>query len=549
MTVRGDTLTTESVWDDTDIVHVLRDEIIVNQHHTFSGLRLQSSPTESLVVKLESTPTTTAGFTADGVPLDISDRIGGTIQVLGQPQFPVVLTSLNDCDVGAGMNPDGTPHFFTNGMCTPAASVSADVIDIVLALDDTASFSGSGATLISVFPQIVAELQAALPGADFAFSVVRFEEYAGTGGGFGNVTDLRPFILNQPVIATTTTDFQLAIDSALARVSPAGGSGADETYIEALFQIATGLGFDGNNDGDVIDSGPAGLVTTQIMPTAGGDVPDIASFMPDPTGDPNGPVLPADGTIGGVGFRANSTQRIVLLGTDGALNVQDDGLTTYTGVNGVTVPVSEFIDSGAVGGSFGTPNGLGATIQNTVDQLIANNIKVIGLGGTSGGGFFGADVEPPLTALATLTGATDSIGNPLYFDVAPDNGPLIADAIVNAVTGVVPGLAAHRVIGAACSSISTPTTETCAPFWSVNQPTTAASASMTVLPTLSVWVNWPKISRVATTAARSVLKSMDSSAPMIQRMSTSTTSKRMPAPRCGSILTALAVPPWTPRWN
>ena len=255
----------------------------------------------------------------------------------------------------------------------------------MLALDDTASFENSGATLISVFPQIVADLQAALPGADFAFSIVRFEEYAGTGGGFGNTTDLRPFILNQPVIATSTTDFQLAIDSALARVSPAGGSVADETYIEALLQIATGIGFDGNGDGDFIDSGVAGLVTTQISPTAGGDVPDIGTFQPDPTGDPNGPVLPPDGTIGGVGFRANSTQRIVLLGTDGDLNVEDDGMTTYTGAGGVTVPVADFMIGGTQG-SFGTPGGRGATIQNTVDQLIANNIKVIGLGGVSGFG-------------------------------------------------------------------------------------------------------------------------------------------------------------------
>ena len=163
------------------------------------------------------------------------------------------------------------------------------------------------------------------------------------------LTDLRPFILNQPVIATTTTDFQLAIDSALARVSPAGGSVADETYIEALLQIATGIGFDGNGDGDFIDSGVAGLVATQISPAAGGDVPDIGTFQPDPTGDPNGPVLPPDGTIGGVGFRANSTQRIVLLGTDGDLNVEDDGMTTYTGVGGVTVPVADFMIGGDAG--------------------------------------------------------------------------------------------------------------------------------------------------------------------------------------------------------
>ncbi len=38
MLVRGSVLTTESVWDDTDIVHVLQDEIIVPDFHTYGGL-------------------------------------------------------------------------------------------------------------------------------------------------------------------------------------------------------------------------------------------------------------------------------------------------------------------------------------------------------------------------------------------------------------------------------------------------------------------------------------------------------------------------------
>lgn len=432
MEVRGEVLTTESIWDDTDIVHILRNEITVDQHHSYSGLRLQSNPGESLVVKAQGG---NAGLTADGIFLDIDDRIGGTVQVVGRPGFPVVMTSLDDCSVGAGLTPEGFPQLFTNGSCSPAMTVSADVIDVVLVLDDTASFSGSGATLISVFPQIVADLQAALPGADFAFSVTRFEEYADSNDGF------RPFILNQPLVATTDPQFQTAIDAALARVNPPQGSGRDETYIEALFQIATGAGYDGNNDGDVIDSGAAGLVTTQVNPPNGGDVPDFASFTPDPTGDPNGPVLPPAGTIGGVGFRATSTQRIVLLGTDGALNVEDDGNTTYNGVGGATAQITEFRPGGE--GSFGVNGGApGATIQNTVDQLIANNIKVIGLGGMAGGFGGSNDVQTPLTALARLTGATDPTGVPLYFDIDPNNGPLIADAIVQAVTGVVPGLEA-----------------------------------------------------------------------------------------------------------
>ena len=52
----------------------------------------------------------TAGFTATGTPLEITDRIGGTVQVLGQPGHPVILTSLNDNTVGAGLDPSGQPQ-------------------------------------------------------------------------------------------------------------------------------------------------------------------------------------------------------------------------------------------------------------------------------------------------------------------------------------------------------------------------------------------------------------------------------------------------------
>jgi hypothetical protein len=117
MNIRGEVLTNESVWDDTDIVHVLRGEIEIDQHHTYSGLRLQSAVDESLVVKLwDSNPTDAnpVGFTASGIPLDIDDRIGGTLQIVGQPGFPVVLTSLADDSVGASLDPQGFPQTDTN---------------------------------------------------------------------------------------------------------------------------------------------------------------------------------------------------------------------------------------------------------------------------------------------------------------------------------------------------------------------------------------------------------------------------------------------------
>ena len=99
MVVRGGTLTTQSVWDDTDVVHVVLDEIIVPNVDSYGGLRLESSPTESLVVKFSGA---NAGFTATGQALDIVDRIGGSIQIIGQPSNPVILTSLRDDSASAG---------------------------------------------------------------------------------------------------------------------------------------------------------------------------------------------------------------------------------------------------------------------------------------------------------------------------------------------------------------------------------------------------------------------------------------------------------------
>ncbi|MDB5339993.1 MAG: hypothetical protein JWN70_5612, partial [Planctomycetaceae bacterium] len=112
MTIRAETLTIGSVWDDTDIAHVVTNLIKVDEFHTYGGLRLQSSPNASLVVKLSGV---NAGFSASGDPLEITDRIGGTIQIVGQPGYPVILTSLKDDSVSAGFKPDGLPQYDTNG--------------------------------------------------------------------------------------------------------------------------------------------------------------------------------------------------------------------------------------------------------------------------------------------------------------------------------------------------------------------------------------------------------------------------------------------------
>ncbi|HJT32931.1 MAG TPA: DUF4394 domain-containing protein, partial [Pirellulales bacterium] len=111
MVIRGGTLETSSIWDDTDIVHVLQGSVIVPNFASVGGLRLQSSDTQSLVVK--SLPG--SGIIASGQPLDIADRIGGEVQVVGTPQHPVVMTSFKDDSVGAGLTPADQPDNDTNG--------------------------------------------------------------------------------------------------------------------------------------------------------------------------------------------------------------------------------------------------------------------------------------------------------------------------------------------------------------------------------------------------------------------------------------------------
>jgi len=44
MVVRGETLTTESDWDDTDIVHVLLDTVYISDFHTYGGCIWRATP-------------------------------------------------------------------------------------------------------------------------------------------------------------------------------------------------------------------------------------------------------------------------------------------------------------------------------------------------------------------------------------------------------------------------------------------------------------------------------------------------------------------------
>ncbi len=173
--IRGNTLFTEVVWDDTDIVHVVRDDVVSTNFHVYNGLRLESSDEESLVVKLDG-----AALSATGASLDITDRIGGRLQVLGTPGHPVIMTALTDCSAGAGFTPDGRFQVETIGglTCSAIASAtSAPYADIIIVMDETITMRNT-----QVFTaQFIQDLEAGLLAAGIGNGSAGGNRYGAVG--------------------------------------------------------------------------------------------------------------------------------------------------------------------------------------------------------------------------------------------------------------------------------------------------------------------------------------------------------------------------------
>ena len=135
--IRGGMITTETVFDDTDIAHLLFDGIEVGNFHSSGGLRLLSQPDESLVLKFTgpSTPnsaTAGTGITATGSYDGTADRIGGAVHVVGYPGAPVILTSFSDDSAGAGLKPSGASFTDHDGDANQSRAFANDWRGITL---------------------------------------------------------------------------------------------------------------------------------------------------------------------------------------------------------------------------------------------------------------------------------------------------------------------------------------------------------------------------------------------------------------------------------
>lgn len=338
----------------------------------------------------------------------------------------------------------GGSQNFPLQICLPPGSTVTNV-DVFLLLDDTGSFASFSATVQSIFSNLVTSLETALPGVVFGFGVGRFEDYGGPGESFSNEdTEGRPFILNQPVVTAATAGGAAArnalITAALGREAPGFGGDGAETAIEALYQIATGLGFDGNGNGSAADSGTAGNPTTQTSPGASGDVPAFSSN-----------VALTSGNLGGVGFRTGALHLVLLatdIGTVTAFPVGNPIPATVSNASGLTVPTSAFDNFerfGFVSNSVSTtgntvagavvPTG-GATLQAAISALNALGVRVIGMGpGAAPTTSVGPSSNEAvfLSALARLTGAVNAASTPLVFSTSVSVATLTS-SIVAAIT-------------------------------------------------------------------------------------------------------------------
>jgi hypothetical protein len=178
--------------------------------------------------------------------------------------------------------------------------------DIAFIIDTTCSMGGTITAVAAEFAAIVEELTEILP--DAAYGVGGHDDYA--YGSMGSPGSDKPFYLRQQI--TTDTG---PVQSAFSTLSTHSGADGPESGTEALYQAASGAGYDQDCDG-TYDT------TTDVYP-----------FLEDPS-DPFGGTeggyydssTVGGGIIGGFGFRKYALP-IILVASDNYL--RDPETTGY----------------------------------------------------------------------------------------------------------------------------------------------------------------------------------------------------------------------------
>jgi len=242
--------------------------------------------------------------------------------------------------------------------------------DVVFLLDETCSMTDTLDDMKNNFVAATQDLQNLIP--DLTYGVVSFDDYNYTpagmdpGFGFGSGND-RPFHHRQQ----QTSDASLA-QQALLSLSADGGDDWTEASVEALFQTATGYGYDQNCNGS-FDS-DADVLPFQSLATDAFGGTSAQRYIPG---------VPGTGDLGGNGFRTGAVP-IFVYATDAT-------------IRNSFPPFGE----GPHGNSPPTGCALDAATPMLFDALSDLNARAIGVA-------VGDEVESPIPAMEAIATATDS---------------------------------------------------------------------------------------------------------------------------------------------
>ena len=233
--------------------------------------------------------------------------------------------------------------------------------DIAFVLDTTCSMSSFARQVAASFSGIAGEVAQRIP--DVTFGAATFDDYNyGTGANeMGAGADL-PWILLQQ----QTSDIG-AVNDVLGRVQIHNGSDWPESAFEALYQAASGRGFDQSCDGgyDANDD---------VLPFIAGPGDAFSGVA----GDVYDPSVEGTGELGGMGFR-EEVLPIIIYATDAQMRDPDAGYN---------VPGSGSCNPGAAGFTTAT-NALNTLGAKAIGIVVDND---------------GAGPQNQMTAVAEATG-------------------------------------------------------------------------------------------------------------------------------------------------
>ena len=288
--------------------------------------------------------------------------------------------------------PQGIYAVLREGETTTATlhlSTSIPAADVAFLMDTTGSMGEEIAAVRDYFVEIAETVGEIVP--DSAFGVAHYRDYGMSP--YGGSQDF-PYRLEQQI----TTDRARVIEK-LDSLGASGGGDFPECQFEALYQLATGYGFDLNGDGSFQAPDTRPFVTS---PEDAFDGHVTGAFDPD---------APAASTLAGIGFR-HGAFRMVIHASDAAFRDPDSGWT--------------------LGNPGTSPRGKSAAIS----ALNETGAHVIGVAS-------GSAPVAPMTEVATATGAVADrngdgvVAEPLVYSVQSDGAGLpeaVADAIVKMLT-------------------------------------------------------------------------------------------------------------------